>query len=212
MQHKILALDQHGYPTEWIRQKIAITYHCKNLVAWQLGDENHTRFRGGNNRLTGEQSQVFTAPIIAIKGANNFRTEKTPALTNSKLFIRDRYTCAYCGKIFPFEELTRDHVIPRSKGGKDVWTNVVTACDYDNHRKADYMLSEIGMELLYVPYTPSTAEHLILRGRNILPIQAEYLSKFIPPQSRSYDVLQDIIAGKIQNGPMSASNDEDDDE
>lgn len=194
---QILALDQQGQPHRWISRELAITYHAKNLVAWQLGDEEHVVFRGGNNRITGEQSRLWTAPIIAIKGESAAaKRNRVPTLSNRELFVRDRWTCAYCGKIFPEHRLTRDHVIPVSRGGLDVWTNVVTACDHDNHKKDDRLLEEAGMQLLYVPHTPNRAEHLILKGRRILPVQVDYLAQFIPQTSRIHSVLDDIKNGK----------------
>lgn len=195
MKQQILALDQQGQPHRWISQELAITYHAKNLVAWQLGDEGHTLFRGGENRVTGLTSQITTAPIVAIKGesvAMGKRMNRVPTLTNKELFARDRYVCGYCGRMFSEAKLTRDHVIPVSRGGKDVWTNVITACEHDNHRKDDKLLHEAGMELLFVPYAPNRAEHLILKGRKILPVQAEYLAQFIPESSRAHQILKDL--------------------
>lgn len=195
MRQQILKLDQQGQPNSWISQELAITYHAKGLVAWQLGDTSHTLFRGGENRVTGQMSQLTTAPIIAIKGesvAAGKRLSRVPTLTNRELFARDRWTCAYCGKIFSELKLTRDHIIPVSRGGKDVWTNVVTACEHDNHKKDDKLLHEVGMELLYVPYAPNRAEHLILKGRKILPVQAEYLAQFIPEASRAHVILKEF--------------------
>lgn len=193
---QILALDQQGQPHRWISRNLAITYHAKKLVAWQLGDASHVEFRGGENRITGEQSKLWTAPIIAIKGENaGAHKNRVPTLTNDELFARDRWTCAYCGKIFSAHRLTRDHVIPVSRNGKDVWTNVVTACERDNHRKDDRLLEEAGMQLLYVPYTPNRAEHLILKGRKILQVQAEYLLQFIPENSRAHGII-DIVKAR----------------
>jgi 5-methylcytosine-specific restriction endonuclease McrA len=195
MRQQILKLDQQGQPNAWISPELAITYHAKNLVAWQLGDESHTLFRGGENRVTGSQSRLWTAPIIAVKGesvAMAKRMNRVPTLTNPELFARDRHVCAYCGKRFTESRLTRDHVIPVSRGGKDIWTNVVTACEMDNHKKDDKFLHEVGMELLYVPYAPNRAEHLILKGRRILPVQAEYLAQFIPESSRAHEILKEL--------------------
>lgn len=58
-------------------------------------------------------------------------------LNNTNLFLRDNYTCVYCHEEFTHGYLTRDHVYPKSKGGKDIWPNVVTACQRCNHMKAD---------------------------------------------------------------------------
>lgn len=192
---QILALDQQGQPHRWVSPELAVTYHAKNLVAWQLGDEGLLTFRGGDNRITGVQSRIVTAPIIAIKGesvAMGKRMNRVPTLTNRELFARDRWTCAYCGGVFSELKLTRDHIIPVSRGGKDVWMNVVTACERDNHKKDSMLLEEVGMELLFVPYTPNRAEHLLLKGRKLLPVQAEYLAQFIPAASRAHSILDEL--------------------
>lgn len=192
LHHQILKLDQQGHPNDWISAQEAIIYHAKNLVAWQLGDEADTVFRGGNNRITGELSQIISAPIIAVKGesgAMKKRLNRIPTLTNNELFARDQWTCAYCGGVFAPLKLTRDHIIPVSRGGKDTWMNVVAACEWDNHKKDDSLLEECGMELLFAPYTPNRTEHLILKSRKILSVQAEYLAQFIPKGSRAHSVL-----------------------
>ena len=195
MRQQILALDQGGQPHRWISQELAITYHYKGLVAYQLGDEQNVLFRGGVSRKTGTESRIYTAPIIAVKGESiaGKRMSRIPTLTNRELFARDRFTCAYCGKEFSEMKLTRDHIVPISRGGKDGWMNVVTACERDNHKKDNHLLHEVGMELLYVPYTPNRAEHLILKGRKILPIQAEYLAQFIPAASRAHQILKEQL-------------------
>jgi hypothetical protein len=191
---RILTLDASGQPKEWCSHQDAIVYHAKNLVAWQLGEgEGDILFRGGDNRLTGTQSRITTAPIIAIKGKSPGaakRMNKTPTLTNPELFRRDRMLCAYCGRLFRDSHLSRDHVIPTSRGGKDVWTNVVTACLDCNHDKDDQLLEECGMKLLYVPYAPNWAEALILENRNVLACQMEYLCGFIPTHSRVWDDIR----------------------
>lgn len=190
---RILTLDAQGQPHRWISHEDAITYHAKNLVAWQLGEgEGDVMFRGGENRITGKQSCIITAPIIAVKGesAAAKRANGTPALTNRTLFQRDRHLCGYCGKVFSDLRLTREHVIPVSRGGKDIWTNVVTACERCNNKKDNKLLEECGMQLLYVPYTPNRAEALILENRNVLACQMQYLLSFLPTHSRVLEELK----------------------
>lgn len=75
-------------------------------------------------------------------------------LTRKTVFARDHYTCQYCGRHLPKSELTLDHVIPRRKGGKTEWENVVTACKVCNHRKGDRTPEEAGMRLLNRPARP----------------------------------------------------------
>jgi len=190
---RILTLDSQGQPHRWVSHESAIVYHAKGLVAWQQGEgEGDILFRGGDNRVTGKQSQIITAPIIAVKGESGThkRAHKAPSLTNKELFRRDRHLCAYCGKIFKDLDLTRDHIVPTSRGGKDIWMNVVTACERCNHRKDDRTLEECNMQLLYVPYTPNRAEALILENRNILGCQMEYLKAFLPEHSRVWDTIK----------------------
>lgn len=180
----ILKLDANGTPAKWITWQDAAVYHAKGLVSWSSG-ENEFVLRGGENRISGEQSIIRTSSIIAVKGeAVGKRRPRPPALNNRELFRRDKHLCAYCGGVFGDSKLTRDHIIPRSRNGTDTWMNVVTCCARCNQRKDDKTLEEAGLQLLYVPYVPSRAEHLILENRNILADQMEFLLAFVPENSR----------------------------
>lgn len=182
---QILRLDASGQPIEWITWKKAVTYQVTGDVSWSLGEVEFS-FRGGENRITGLTSVVTTASIIAVNGeAKGKRKYTIPVLTNSQLFKRDRCICAYCGNKFPDAKLSRDHIMPRSKGGVDTWMNVVTACKSCNQKKDDKTLKEAGLKLLYVPYVPSHAEALILKNRNILADQMSFLLALLPAESRS---------------------------
>jgi 5-methylcytosine-specific restriction endonuclease McrA len=143
------------------------------------------KYRGGVQN-DGEMSYIETSSIIAVKG-HGFNPHKHAhvALSNRTLFGRDRYVCAYCGGHFPnYNNLSRDHIVPRSRGGDNTWTNVVTACKPCNSKKDDKTLKESRMELLYVPYVPNHFENLILQNRNILADQMEYLLSGVPKHSR----------------------------
>lgn len=105
--------------------------------------------------------------------------------------------CAYCGEEYGHDHLTRDHVVAQSRGGKDVWTNVVTACGGCNRRKDDHDLEDIDMKLLYVPYAPNRSEHLLLMNRNVLADQMSFLLAKIPAYSHVHiDNLKDTVASK----------------
>lgn len=182
----ILSLDANGTPHKWITWQDAVTYEAKDLVAWKMGEITFT-FYGGKSRMTGEQSTITTSSIIAVKGTRAKSDKwlaKTPALSNKTLFRRDQNICAYCGNELNAEKLTRDHIVPKSLGGKDIWTNVVTACKPCNHRKGSKTLEQTGQQLLYVPYVPNRAEHLILANRKILADQMDFLKQFLPKHSR----------------------------
>ncbi len=93
---------------------------------------------------------------------------KRPAFTRFNVFLRDRFRCQYCGLSFPTEELTFDHVIPRSRRGRTCWENVVTACAPCNLRKANRLCREVGMRPLRAPRAPTTHE-LHHNGRSFPP-------------------------------------------
>ena len=98
-----------------------------------------------------------------VKAPPTFRTPAQLGSNNKNLFIRDRYTCQYCGrhkkKLLELGiKLTRDHVLPRDRGGKDVWENVVTACESCNNKKANNTLAQLGITLPKRPYTPTVFE------------------------------------------------------
>ena len=181
----ILQLDASGSPQAWVGWQDAVIYHAKNMVAWSLGEVEFT-FMGGKSRLSGEQSSITTASIIAVKGSTGSKSAKykVPVLTNRTLFRRDRHICAYCGDHFAYDELSRDHIMPVSRKGKDVWQNVVTACKPCNQRKNDMTPEEANMHLLYVPYVPTKYEAMILQNKKILADQMSFLMAHVPQNSR----------------------------
>ena len=73
-------------------------------------------------------------------------------LTRAAVYKRDDYECAYCGSK---KNLTIDHILPRSRGGKDTWTNLITACEKCNMKKGNRTPEEAGMKLRKKPYRPS---------------------------------------------------------
>lgn len=85
-------------------------------------------------------------------------------LTRRNVFLRDQYTCQYCTRVFPEHELNLDHVIPRDKGGRMTWENIVTSCIRCNTRKANKLPKEANMHPLKKPVTPSWRPMFGLRG------------------------------------------------
>ena len=80
-------------------------------------------------------------------------------LTRREVFQRDRFTCQYCGR--QGRDLTLDHVMPRHRGGKHTWDNLVAACKTCNHRKAGRTPSEARMKLLSEPRRPAASHFYI---------------------------------------------------
>lgn len=184
MVTEVLQLDVSGRPQAWMSIYDAATLYAAGAVAWTLGDTFQV-MRGGVQRASGRLSTIALHPIIAVHGTVPSRAWRTePALTNAKLFARDRLVCAYCGQRLAWPELTRDHIVPVSRGGQDRWMNCITACRSCNGRKAARLPEEAGMGLLYTPYVPSLHEDMILRGRRILADQMEFLLASVPRHSR----------------------------
>lgn len=75
--------------------------------------------------------------------------------SRQNLFLRDKFTCQYCGKLLKNpKERTIDHVIPKSRGGKTIWSNVVLCCKKCNLKKGDKTPEEAGLKLLKTPKAP----------------------------------------------------------
>lgn len=112
-------------------------------------------------------SQSMRLPsVIALK--EYIPTMRRPAFTRFNVFLRDAFGCQYCGDRFPTPDLTFDHVIPRSRGGRTTWENVVTACGECNLRKGSKLPRECGMTPRQKPRQPSTWE-LQDNGRSFPP-------------------------------------------
>lgn len=88
---------------------------------------------------------------------NHARHDKVK-FSRYNVFYRDNFQCQYCGKHATSDELTFDHVLPRSHGGKTEWTNIVTACHPCNSKKANKLLNEIDMKPLRFPKEPQFSE------------------------------------------------------
>lgn len=95
--------------------------------------------------------------IIRIKNYSGYQRKKI-RFSRKNIFIRDKYTCQYTGKRMRFKDLTLDHVVPRSKGGKTSWGNIVTCSRDVNMKKGDKTVEEAGLTLLNTPKQPDFIE------------------------------------------------------
>jgi hypothetical protein len=184
MQSKILRLNMAGQPIEWLTWQEAVCLFAREMVIWTLGDVVK-RVTGGYSRIDQIQSQVILPSIIACGGSLLAKPRRNYPLNNTALFARDNFLCMYCAKQFTSSQLTRDHIIPRSRGGEDKWENVVAACRRCNQHKADLLLEEINIDLVALPYRPNNAEYLALtNSRRILGDQMEFLRGQFSKNSR----------------------------
>ncbi len=110
--------------------------------------------------------EIKLPSVLALK--EYIPSARRPAFTRFNVFLRDRWNCQYCGSKFRTQELTFDHVVPRSRGGRTAWHNIVTSCQQCNIRKGNMIPSECGMFPINDPWQPSIYE-LQENGRKFPP-------------------------------------------
>ena len=118
-------------------------------------------------------------------------------VTNTFLFARDEYTCQYCGRhrgqLKGRQFLTRDHIIPLSRGGDNSWQNLVSSCSPCNNRKGDRLPAEAGMRLMTEPREPNYVR-LVWTVRRVTATQARYIKMFY-----GADALSMLQAGLVRS-------------
>ena len=114
-------------------------------------------------------SQHLTLNVPSVVMMSNYHYQKGKVnFTRRNIFLRDRFHCQYCQRHFSADNLTIDHVIPKSRGGGMRWINVVTACQKCNFRKGNKILRSSGLSLKKMPSQPSTWQ-LQENGRGFPP-------------------------------------------
>lgn len=116
---------------------------------------------------------IFPVPsVIALRAYINV-PRRQAHWSRKGVLMRDNYVCIYCGvmpgslfkdKVLAKSDFTVDHIVPRSRGGKDQWTNTACACYQCNHRKGNRLPNEAGMKLRWEPKTPRTSYLVIAVG------------------------------------------------
>jgi len=184
----ILKLDAGGIPQGWVNAEEATKHYADSSVLWTLGDPIF-KMRGGISKSSGIQSVIELHSIIAVKGTSKINLfDVVPAITKHKLFKRDCGLCAYCGDSIHESHAEAEHIIPNSRGGKYTWMNLVISCRPCNQRKGNRTPELAGMGLLFTPYQPSLYEDMILKGRNILADQMDFLAAKLPKNSRLLEI------------------------
>jgi hypothetical protein len=197
ISQQVLRTDVAGMPLEWIDYKEAASLYYSEQVAYACGTRLYTVY-GGFSALDGHRSSIDVSSIIATRGTSQglafMRDQYVPPLNNRTLFKRDADFCLYCAMRFPTRELTRDHITPLSQGGQDVWNNVATACRRCNNHKGGMTPEQANMQLIAVPFTPTYAEYIYLKGRRVLIDQMQYLLAHIPRSSPLHARLMDHLS------------------
>lgn len=110
-----------------------------------------------SERILRSINSTFPVPwIILLQNcAPRVKKTMTPRLSRHNVYLRDSYACQYCGWRGALSNLTLDHLIPCSRGGKTIWENVITACRSCNHRKGSRTIEELGVRPKTMPFRPS---------------------------------------------------------
>ncbi len=137
--------------------------------------------KDGGRRFRSETRIVPCPAVIRLVRYVHVPRRFRRQVTNTFLFARDDYACQYCGRhkneLRGRQFLTRDHVVPLSRGGDTRWENVVTSCSPCNNRKGNRLPGEAGLKLLNEPARPNYV-HLVWVVRRVTGAQAKYIRMF----------------------------------
>ena len=146
---RVLVLNQNFDPLDLCSARRAL------VLMWQGKAEMMAN--GSGNIRTIRFSIALPSVIRLLRFIKKPRFQKR--LTRTEVFNRDHFRCQYCGR--ESRELTLDHIVPRFRGGKHTWENVVSACIPCNRKKAGGTPQETGMRLLSVPRAPHSSGFMI---------------------------------------------------
>jgi 5-methylcytosine-specific restriction endonuclease McrA len=153
MQEPVLVLNATFEPINVTAVRRALVLLLKGVA--QAEESNTTQVH-----TTSKSVQV---PSVIRLLAYRHIPQQTRALSRKNILLRDHNTCQFCGRTFPASELTLDHVMPRSRGGRSSWENLVACCYACNNSKGDRTPEEAGIELSRRPrpFTLHTSRQLM---------------------------------------------------
>jgi len=168
MGKKTLKLDSSFRPIEVVDSLEALVL-C--LVGKAKAIENYAK------KVHSPSSSFYLPSVIVLKRYVKYQfTRLTPNRTN--VLWRDKLQCQYCTREFQSEDLTLDHVFPKSRGGENTWENLVTACKRCNQKKGSRLLHETGMRLARPPVRPKNSALRTVKKEQINEIWKDYLWEF----------------------------------
>lgn len=146
LNRKVLVLNYSYQPISVTTLKKAVKLTWRNKV---------DTIEVSEQILRSANSEYPLPLVIRLKSSVKYNPFRRVELNRKNVFKRDKNTCVYCGSK---ENLTVDHVLPKSRGGKSTWDNLVTACNRCNNKKDNKTPEEIGFNMSVKPKTP---HHLI---------------------------------------------------
>ena len=158
----ILVLNSDYTPLNITTFKRAIILVIKGKAEIIKNDDNIIR----------SESTIYSKPLIIRLFNYISHKMKNFRVNRNRVYKRDNYECAYCGSK---KELTIDHIIPKSRGGKNTWNNLITCCLSCNLKKGDKTPEEAKMPLRFQPKTPT----IFANESSIAKVWEEYKSSFV---------------------------------
>jgi 5-methylcytosine-specific restriction endonuclease McrA len=171
---KCLLLNADYTPLKIISWQRAISWSFKYKDNINYGIEIIEFYK--DKYIQGSCGKKYEVPLVA-KTINYFNIRhRQLKLSRRNIFIRDNYTCQYCGKEFDHNQLTYDHVIPKSKYKPDAkystnWNNIATACVLCNRKKSNKTPEQANMVLLNIPKKPSYDHRYLLATKELYNIK-----------------------------------------
>jgi len=136
-------------------------FNTYDFASWRELSDLKDQFEREKHTWVGlVQGRIAAPSVIRLNKPDRFRRHRVP-LSRRNIYLRDGNICQYCGRKFPTSELSIDHVIPRSRGGQNTWTNLVCACTTCNSRKAAQSPAQAGLRLIRPPREIKAAASLI---------------------------------------------------
>ncbi|MFM9105876.1 MAG: HNH endonuclease [Chloroflexota bacterium] len=168
MNDAVLVLNQNYEPLNVcnVRRAIVLVFDGKAEIL-----EHH-------GRAIASATRRWDAPSVIRMTYHIHRPRPRVKLTRREVFIRDGFTCQYCGRIGG-GDLTIDHVVPRSRGGRHSWDNLVSACKTCKHRKGGRLPNEARMTLRRQPVEPRASQYYTIERRLAGDLDLAW-EKFLP--------------------------------
>lgn len=127
---------------------------CKEFLSYTYGDWINFSIKADDYNKVRTTSTAIAIPEIIVLTNYNSIPKRDIKFSRQTVFERDKFICQYCGQTFNVKELTMDHIIPKSQGGKSSWLNIVSCCVPCNSRKANRTPVQAGMKLIHSPQEP----------------------------------------------------------
>jgi 5-methylcytosine-specific restriction endonuclease McrA len=134
----------------------------ETLETYTFGQWLHQPVPSDDVAIRSPSVRIAAPEVVLLVHYDRIPCHEAP-FTRRNLFLRDDFTCQYCGRRCASDHLSVDHVLPRSRGGSTSWENCVLACVGCNARKADRTIKEAGLRLLRAPVRPRWTPYLNLR-------------------------------------------------